>query len=271
MNTECELKLKKIQYQISEHKQNVNFFQSNEMDTYFENNRKLTDKKQNIDFINAVQKILSLQWQNDQFKASNLVKYLNIKQSTINRQFQMLFGSTAAEFVKDYRLTNACNMLLNPTINISETGYLCGFSDPKYFSRCFRKKYGINPRAYREKFICKNSSKSIQEEMFLEKAMELLKTKNDYSPISFDCFANELNMSKTTLYRRIKNITGQSPCEFIRRYRLSKSVDMLKSSNNKIKDIASTVGFNDSRHFCRCFTNEFGISPFNYRRKCNYC
>lgn len=267
MNREFNLKHKDNQQLIPWHKQNLSYRQKSETDIFFENKRNVTNSMHNVDFINIVQKVLCVHWQNDQFGVRDLVKYLGVKRSTFIRRFRDIFATTAVEFLNDYRLVKASQILLNPSLNISEVCYYCGFSDPRYFSKCFRSKFGVNPREYRANYICINESKSMQGEMLVEKALDVLKNENDHRVLSVDSFAEELNVSKATLYRRIKTVTGQSPYEFIRRYRLNKSVDMLVLSKKKIKDIALTVGFNDSKHFSRCFSNEFGVSPLSYRRR----
>ena len=238
----------------------------NEMDVFFEQKRKATASAQGVEFINQVQKNMCSHWQNEQFTVKTMFQLIAMPYSTASRRFQFLLGCSAVEVLRDYRLSNSCRLLLNPAVNISETGYRCGFADPKYYSRCFRKKYGLTPSEYREKYIRSACSMSIQGEILLEKAIKLLERDEDIFELNFDRFADELNVSKTTLYRRLKTITGQSPCEFIRRYRLNKSVDMLMLSEVKIKDIATSVGFYDSTHFSRCFTNEFGVSPMSFRR-----
>jgi len=267
MNSKFNLKHIDNQQLIPWHKQNLSNKQKSEMDMFFENKRKLTNSMHNVDFINTVQKILCVHWQNDKFGVRDFVKCLRILRFDYIHNFREIFETTAVEFLKDYRLVKACQILLNPSLSVSEVCYYCGFSDPRYFSKCFRSKFGVNPREYRANYICINESKSMQGEMLIKKALDLLENENDHRVLSVDNFADELNVSKATLYRRIKTVTGQSPCEFIRRYRLNKSVDMLVLSEQKIKDIALTVGFNDSKHYSRCFSKEFGISPLSYRRR----
>lgn len=61
-------------------------------------------------------------------------------------------GKTSTEHLQLYLIDEAKNMLLNPTKTISEVAYELGFEYPPYFSRLFKKKEGISPSAYREKY-----------------------------------------------------------------------------------------------------------------------
>ena len=61
-----------------------------------------------------------------------------------------LLGVTPADFLRTARLQHACQLLEQGDIPIQEVARLCGFTDAKYFSRCFRLKYGTSPSAYKD-------------------------------------------------------------------------------------------------------------------------
>lgn len=69
----------------------------------------------------------------------------------LKKLFKKETGLTPLQYLTDRRLESAANMLVMNCDkgNISETARLCGFSDPLYFSRLFKKKYGVSPRNYR--------------------------------------------------------------------------------------------------------------------------
>ncbi len=68
----------------------------------------------------------------------------------LKKMFKKATGLTPHQYLTDKRLENAANTLATycGKGNISETARLCGFSDPLYFSRMFKKKYGVSPRNY---------------------------------------------------------------------------------------------------------------------------
>lgn len=76
----------------------------------------------------------------------------------------------------------------------------------------------------------------------------------------------EMNMSKTTLYRRIKSITGLSPIDFIKKARMKRARMMLLNKSINISETAYTTGFSDPKYFSRCFKKEFGLTPTEYKR-----
>lgn len=69
--------------------------------------------------------------------------------SGLNRKMKQLVGITPAEFMREVRIKHACRLLRETSKTVSEITYLCGFTDPKYFSRCFKYSVGRLPTEYR--------------------------------------------------------------------------------------------------------------------------
>ena len=85
---------------------------------------------------------------------------------------------------------------------------------------------------------------------------------NSELDVAFLCSA--LGLSKTSLFQKIKGITGQSIVEFIRTFRLKKSVKFMTEEDAPLSDIAYRVGFQDPSYFGKVFKKEFGQSPSQF-------
>jgi ligand-binding sensor domain-containing protein/AraC-like DNA-binding protein len=100
---------------------------------------------------------------------------------------------------------------------------------------------------------------------FMQKAIEIIE--GDLSNTSFG--VNELyvsmQMSKSNFYRKLKTITDLSPNELIRFIRLQKSTQLLIVPDLSVNEIAYEVGFNTPSYFTRCFKQQFGIAPSEYK------
>lgn len=79
---------------------------------------------------------------------------MGISKTLLNRKMQEAFGQSTGQFIRTYRLSIAREMLINnlekKTMNISEIAYEVGFNDPKYFTRCFAKEFGVSPSSFPE-------------------------------------------------------------------------------------------------------------------------
>ncbi|MFY0714565.1 helix-turn-helix transcriptional regulator [Seonamhaeicola sp. NFXS20] len=77
---------------------------------------------------------------------------LSVSQRYLSDTLKKETGKTTTEHLQLYLIDEAKNMLLNPTKTISEVAYELGFEYPHYFSRLFKKKEGVSPTEYREKY-----------------------------------------------------------------------------------------------------------------------
>ena len=74
-----------------------------------------------------------------------------------------------------------------------------------------------------------------------------------------------MGMSQSTLYRRLKTISGQSPNEFIQNIRLKYAARLLRETSMTVSEISYDTGFSDSSYFSRAFKKCFGLSPKQWR------
>lgn len=104
------------------------------------------------------------------------------------------------------------------------------------------------------------------DEEFMQKSILIVEQYLMDSEFDVADFAEKLNLSKSTLYRKIKTITGLSPVEFIRNIRLKHACKILKKQSLHIAEVAYAVGFSDPNYFTLCFKAQFNITPTDYRK-----
>ncbi len=85
----------------------------------------------------------------------------------------------------------------------------------------------------------------------------------DDSSLSVESLAEEMGVSRKTLYRKTHGLTQLSPNEVIRQYRLRKAVDLLKEGYNA-SETAYMVGFETPSYFGQCFKELYGVTPLDY-------
>ena len=102
---------------------------------------------------------------NPEYRISDSKEYSYYNKDYMRQLFKKETGLSPLDYLSELRLKNAKKLLeteRTPQYRISEISYLCGFYDVGYFTRMFRKKYGISPSEYRADFLIKlnNSSDS---------------------------------------------------------------------------------------------------------------
>lgn len=102
------------------------------------------------------------------------------------------------------------------------------------------------------------------DEEFLNNAIKVVKANMDNVDFSTEDFAREMHVSRSSLHLKIKNITGQSALELIRKVRFEQACKMLKDGRYTINQIADKVGFSSASYFATCFKKYMGCMPSEY-------
>jgi len=110
----------------------------------------------------------------------------------------------------------------------------------------------------------KSIAYSKADELFLEKLQDTINKNIHTQELDVEHLAEKMNMSRPTLYRKIKSISNLSPNELINLARLKRSAELLNEGNLKIYEISEMVGYSSQSHFGRNFSKQFGMSPTDY-------
>lgn len=112
-----------------------------------------------------------------------------------------------------------------------------------------------------------NPAAGLRDVTFINKVIEAVESHISNPAFTTDDLAEELNVSRTQLHRRIKVASGISSAEFIRRVRLERAAMLLAAEHLSVAEVAYQVGFDDSSYFSKCFRRQYAITPSEYRKK----
>jgi signal transduction histidine kinase/ligand-binding sensor domain-containing protein/DNA-binding response OmpR family regulator len=110
----------------------------------------------------------------------------------------------------------------------------------------------------------KDMSFTSTDERFLKKLMEVVEQNIADTNFGIKELTNQMGMSHSVIFRKIKSLTGLNVVEFIRNIRLKKAALILKKNKMPISEVSYMVGFSDPKYFSKCFIKEFGITPSEY-------
>ena len=105
------------------------------------------------------------------------------------------------------------------------------------------------------------------DKQFLQSIMDSIEQHLEESEFDLEQLSTEMGMSKSTLYRKIKSITGLTPLDFVRNVKMKRACMMLLARTQNISEVAYAVGFSTPKYFTKCFKEEFGITPSEYLQK----
>ncbi len=113
----------------------------------------------------------------------------------------------------------------------------------------------------------KVENESNSESVFIHKALVLVENNLDNPSFGIHDMVDQLNMSQSTLYRKIRSLTGLSLTAFIRSVRLKKAATLILTQDMSLNQISFEVGFNDYKYFTVSFKKQFNCLPSKYREK----
>jgi AraC-like DNA-binding protein len=102
------------------------------------------------------------------------------------------------------------------------------------------------------------------DRMLIEKATSVVEHHLNDKTFVIDHLATDLGISTSSLYRKLKVLTNQSPTEFVRYIRLKKAIRLMNDGNTNVDEIGYSVGFNSHSYFTNSFKKQFGKTPSDY-------
>ena len=103
------------------------------------------------------------------------------------------------------------------------------------------------------------------DEEFLSRALDLVYSHLEDESYDRDALASDMGTSTSTLYNKLRSITGLNVSSFIRDIRMKEASRIAEQSPDiRVSDLAYRVGFKDPRYFSTCFKKHFGVQPKEY-------
>ncbi len=101
-------------------------------------------------FMERATEVMERNYMNSEFGIAELAEALGVSRTLLSKRLNAETGQSTGQFIRNYRLSVAKKMILENqgNRNITEIAYRVGFNDPKYFTRCFTRRYGNSPSSY---------------------------------------------------------------------------------------------------------------------------
>jgi YesN/AraC family two-component response regulator len=106
---------------------------------------------------------------------------------------------------------------------------------------------------------------SLLDQNLLNTLNQRIEENLDSLDLSVDELAKGLNFSRSTFYRKIKSLTGFSPNDYVRVYRVKKAAQLIDDGEKNLSEIADLTGFSTQSYFSAVFKKQFGMTPSEYK------
>lgn len=111
----------------------------------------IREESQDRKFLDKLMEVIEENYQDATFDVAELIEKMHMSKSLLHKKLQSLVGQSAVKVIRSYRLTKAKELMESAEkapVSVSEIAYEVGFNDPKYFTRCFTKHYGMSPSEF---------------------------------------------------------------------------------------------------------------------------
>lgn len=104
------------------------------------------------------------------------------------------------------------------------------------------------------------------DKILLDKILKTVEENLSEPDFDVNALAQSIGMSRSSLSRKLKSITGLTPLEYIKKIKMQHAKKMLEDPNKNVSDVAMMLGYFNRKHFTGCFKDEFGITPSEYQK-----
>lgn len=104
------------------------------------------------------------------------------------------------------------------------------------------------------------------DKRFADRLKIVLEKQLSNPDFTLDDFASTMKLGRTVFFRKVKGITGYSPNEYLRIFRMKKAIELLNEGNYNVNEIAYMIGMKSPYYFSKCFKDHFGVPPSTYLR-----
>lgn len=123
-----------------------------------------------------------------------------------------------------------------------------------------RQKFGKVPQEIRSAML-----RNEQDSLFVKRLDSIVYSRLGEQDLSVDKVAGLLHLGRTIFYKKVRGTTGYTPNEYIRVIRQRKAAELLKEGEKNVSEVAYAVGFDNPYYFSKCFKEQFGMPPSQYR------
>lgn len=105
------------------------------------------------------------------------------------------------------------------------------------------------------------------DEEMMVKVMKIIEENMSDRNFTIDHLVEEIKLSRSVFFKKVKTLTGLSPIDFIRSVKMKRASQLLLSGEFMVKEVANMVGIADTKYFAKCFKETYGVNPTEYKNQ----
>ena len=108
---------------------------------------------------------------------------------------------------------------------------------------------------------------SKEDERFCRKLERIVETRMRNPNLNIDVIASQFGIGRTNFYRKVRELMGMSPNDYLRKCRMDRAAELLRTTDLPVSDVCVQIGVPDAQYFSRVFKTFYGVTPTAYREQ----
>jgi AraC-like DNA-binding protein len=108
---------------------------------------------------------------------------------------------------------------------------------------------------------------SKEDERFCRKLERIVNARMRNPNLNIDVIAAQFGIGRTNFYRKVRELMGMSPNDYLRRCRMERAAELLRTTDLPVSDVCVQIGVPDAQYFSRVFKTFYGVTPTAYREQ----
>lgn len=189
---------------------------------------------------------------------SSMAKYLK---DSINYTFK--------ELLDDMKFSKSVDLLAYTSLTLSEIAKEVGYNDDSHFINSFLQREKVTPSEFREDYLHTENRLKLFESDTKKDLIRYIENNFRNEDLSISVVSKKFNMTSSSVNKILNFQFEKNFSEYLNYLRVTEAVNLLKTTEEPIEDIALKVGFNNSRTFRRSFNQILRVTPSEFRKNIN--
>lgn len=230
--------------------------------------KNFTDKTSKDQFHVNINEVLSYMYSHlsEKLTLDKISSVFFMSKSSLTKYLKESINYTFKELLEDMKFSKSVDLLTYTSLSIKEIASEVGYNDDSHFINSFLQIEKVTPSEFREDYlVTENRLKLFQS----DRKNDLIRyIENNYAnkDLSISMVSKKFNMNKAYVNKLLYFQFEKNFTEYLNYFRVTKAIELLKSTDKAIEDISYEVGFNNSRSFRRDFNQILEISPSEFRK-----
>lgn len=230
--------------------------------------KNFTDKTSKDQFHVNINEVLSYMYSHlsEKLTLDKISSVFFMSKSSLTKYLKESINYTFKELLEDMKFSKSVDLLTYTSLSIKEIASEVGYNDDSHFINSFLQIEKVTPSEFREDYlVTENRLKLFQS----DRKNDLIRyIENNYAnkDLSISMVSKKFNMNKAYVNKLLYFQFEKNFTEYLNYFRVTKAIELLKSTDKAIEDISYEVGFNNSRSFRRAFNQILEISPSEFRK-----